>query len=208
MNWNYLLISIVFGSGTILGFGFTMLAEHIKRGWSQRDRLERANQFLTLIIEEIQNGIERCKFIKQLRDGSEEKMIKEIQQNEEQLTEKEMEKEIKKGIKVSPSRIYVSFWNSIMIELSQCIKNTEIVGLLHSIYSRFDLVNFNMERNDFLMGANFADTHIPKIEHNLSELKKHFPLQSPPTFLEKLKSLRKSVFLKKKKNRVKSKTPG
>jgi hypothetical protein len=169
------LLFIVFGA--ILGFGLTIWLEHIKRQWEQRDRFKRAQQLLSAIIIEIENGIKRCERLVFLRDESLKKVM-EKQQNK---------------IDVSPSRIYTSLWDSMMFEFSECIKETKILKLLHSIYSNFDLVNFNMERNDFLMGANFAADKLSYIKTSLSEIKDCLPLSSPLSTMEEFKILARNI---------------
>jgi len=169
------LLFIVFGA--ILGFGLTICLEHVKRQWDQRDRLKRAQQLLSAIITEIENGINRCERLVSLRDESLKK-AREKQQNE---------------IVVSPSRIYTSLWVSMMFEFSECIKETKILKLLHSIYSNFDLVNFNMERGDFRMGANFAADKLSYINTSLSEIRDCLPLSSPSSTMEKFIILAKNI---------------
>lgn len=181
------LLFVVFGSGTILGamlgFGLTIWAEHIKRQWDQHDRCKRAKQLLSAIITEIENGIKRCERLVSLRDES----LKKAKERQKEQDLREGEKTINIEISVSPSRIYTSFWNSMMFEFSQYLKETKILKLLHSIYSNFDLVNFNMERNNFLMGANFAADKLSYIKKSLSEIKDCLPLSPSPTSMEKLK---------------------
>lgn len=50
------------------------------------------------------------------------------------------------------------------------INDIEIIGILHKIYYRFDLINFNMERDAFGVGAAFAEQYISEIEINYNKL--------------------------------------
>lgn len=129
--------------GAILGFASSILAEHIRRALDRRDRREYAKQMLLAVIKEIEEGIIRCKGL-----------IQAMNEN-----------------KISFSRIYVAFWDSMINEISQHIKDPEALKLLHSIYYRFDLINFNMEREKFEVGAAFANQYLTEIEENLSNLK-------------------------------------
>ncbi len=138
------LILIVFG--TILGFVLSMLAEYTRRVLDRRARRERGEQLLNAIVEEVELGISRC-----------QTLIKNLNEK-----------------KLSFSRIYTALWNSTIVELSQYIfeyiKDPEILKFIHRIYYSFDLVNFNMEREKFDVGAAFARDHIVGIQNNLSNL--------------------------------------
>ena len=136
---------IVFGA--ILGFVLSILAEFIRRTWDRRNRREYGEQLLKSIIIEIERGISRC-----------QTLVQNLNEN-----------------KISFSRIYTALWNSMKVELShyifEYIKDPEILKFIHSIYNSFDLVNFNMEREQFGVGAAFASSHLEGIQDNLSKLK-------------------------------------
>ncbi|MCD6114811.1 hypothetical protein J7J74_00780 [bacterium] len=126
-----------------MGFGSSVGLEYIKRGWEKRDEKEKAKNILKALIQEIEEGIERA-----------EGLIKFLENN-----------------KISFSRIYTEYWRSTNSILSQYINDIEILNLLHRIYYRFDLINFNMDRNRFGVGAAFAKQYIDEIKENFRKLK-------------------------------------
>jgi len=126
-----------------VGFGSSVGLEYIKRGWEKRDEKEKAKNILKALIQEIEEGIERA-----------EGLIKFLENN-----------------KISFSRIYTEYWRSTNSILSQYINDIEILNLLHRIYYRFDLINFNMDRNRFGVGAAFAKQYIDEIKENFRKLK-------------------------------------
>ena len=134
---------IVFGA--ILGFASSVLAEYIRRVWDRRERRKCGKELLSAIVEELKEGVSRCEYL-----------VKAKSENE-----------------VSFSRIYTALWDSSKIELSQYIedlKAPDALRLLHRIYYRFDLINFNMEREAFATGAAFAEEYLQEIRENLSKL--------------------------------------
>lgn len=130
--------------GAIIGFLGTVIIEYIKRLWDRSDQKERNRNILKGLEEEIAEGIKRC-----------EGLIKFLQNS-----------------KISFSRIYIEFWESTKSELSQNLKNIEVLNLLYEIYYRFDLVNFNMEMNRPGAGAAFAKEYIGEIKRNFEKFKK------------------------------------
>lgn len=138
---------IVFGA--ILGFGLSILSEFIRKAVDSRDRRKHGEQLFKAIILEIEGGINRCQTLVQGLD---------------------------KNI-ISFSRIYTALWDSMIVEISyyilEYIKDPEILKTIHSIYNSFDLINFNMEREEFGVGAAFAKSHLEGILDRLSNLKGH-----------------------------------
>jgi hypothetical protein len=132
--------------GAILGFVFSMLGEYIRRVWDRRERRRLGKELLAAIVEELEQGISRCEYLVKARSEK----------------------------RISFSRIYIALWDSSKVELSQYIedlKAPEVLRLLHKIYYRFDLINFNMEREEFAVGSAFAEQYLSEIRENLSELK-------------------------------------
>ena len=129
--------------GALVGFGSSVGLEYIKRGWERRDKKEKARNILKALTQEIEEGIER-----------DEGLIKFLENN-----------------KISFSRIYTEYWGSTNSILIQYINDIEILNLLHRIYYRFDLINFNMERDRFGAGAAFAKQYIDEIKENFKKLK-------------------------------------
>jgi len=133
--------------GAIIGFILSILAEFIRRKWDRKNNQLLANKIIQALIKEIEEGIERC-----------EGLIR-----------------MKKKNQVSFSRVYISFWDSVKLELCKNEKNLELLKILHLIYYRFDLINFNMERNEFAVGASFAEQYISEIKDNLAKAKELLP---------------------------------
>ena len=124
--------------GAVLGFGGTIIVEFVKRSWAKNDQKAKNKYILQGLEKEIEEGIKRC-----------EGLVKFLEES-----------------KVSFSRIYTAFWDSAKFELLQNLKDIEILLLLHRIYYRFDLVNFNMEKDRLGAGAAFAKEYIKEIKEN------------------------------------------
>ncbi|KPK99316.1 MAG: hypothetical protein AMJ91_08205 [candidate division Zixibacteria bacterium SM23_73_3] len=139
------IISIFIGFG--LGIAGTLFVERIKRSWHKKDQKEYAKHVLQAIYKEIEEGISRCKGLIDLLENN----------------------------KISFSRVYTALWDSARLKISESIQDEEILRLLHRIYYRFDLINFNMERDKFSVGAAFAKEYIAEIEKNFNLLKSRIP---------------------------------
>jgi len=129
--------------GALIGFGSSVGIEYIKKYLEKRDQKEKNKNILKALEKEIEEGIERS-----------EALIRFLQNK-----------------KLSFSRIYIEYWVSTNLILAQHIDDVEILNLLHRIYYRFDLINFNMERNRFGVGAAFAKQYIDEIKENFDKLK-------------------------------------
>ena len=129
--------------GAVFGFVLGTLAECLRRTWDRCDRRKCGKQLLSGIVKEVEEGTDRCQTIVQFAD---------------------------KG-RLSLSRIYTGFWDSTRGELLQYIEDPEVLRLLHSIYYRFDLVNFNLELERVEPGVAFARQYLEEIQVNLSNLK-------------------------------------
>lgn len=140
-NWLINIIFLVIGGA--IGFLGTLLIESKKRDWKKKDQEEKNKNILNGLEKEIEGGIKRC-------DG----LIKFLKNN-----------------KISFSRIYIEFWKSTKSELSQNLKDIEILNLLYQIYYRFDLINFNMEMNRPGAGAAFAKEYIDEIKENFEKFR-------------------------------------
>ena len=130
--------------GAVIGFGSSYGIECIKESWEAKDKREKAKKLLTALEKEIEEGIRRS-----------EGLIGFLENN-----------------KLSFSRIYTEYWSSTNHMLVQYIDDVEVLTLLHRIYYRFDLINFNMERDRFGVGAAFAKEYISDIKENFENLKK------------------------------------
>ena len=130
--------------GALIGICSTIFVEHKKRVREQYDRRDRGRQLLKAILEEVKIGIERCNGLSKRLDET--------------------------PPSISFSRIYTGLWDSSIPELSKSIDDLEIIRLLNSVYYYFDLVNFNMNRNEFGIGAAFAKDKLPYLRENLAKL--------------------------------------
>lgn len=115
--------------------------------WSQRQHEKReyeksAKMLLKGLAEEISEGITRSK-------GYVENIGKR---------------------QISFSRIYTGLFDSVKSELPNITESSEILVLVHKIYYRFDLINFNMESGRLGSGQAFARDYISEIETNYSKL--------------------------------------
>lgn len=129
--------------GFIIGIIGSIFVEWIKRSWKKKDQKDYAKKVIQALCREIEEGIKRCRW---LIDAAKEN-------------------------KISFSRIYIALWDSAKLRISESIEDLEVLRLLHQIYYRFDLINFNMERGAFGVGAAFAKEYIAEIEANYSSLK-------------------------------------
>jgi hypothetical protein len=67
-------------------------------------------------------------------------------------------------------RIYTDLWHTTNQRLAATLSDTETLAVLHRIYYRFDLINFNCERDEPGAGAAFAKEYMTDMEANLCRL--------------------------------------
>jgi len=132
------------GFGAILGFVASALNDLLNRYWANKDQKVYSKKLLHAISKEIEEGIERSEWL-----------VKAAKEN-----------------KFSYSRIYIGLWDSSRTRIAEAVEDTEILKLLHKIYYRFDLINFNMENGRLGPGAAFASDYIDEIKSNYELLKK------------------------------------
>ena len=134
-------------SSALGGFGLglisTLLTIRVQRGWKKKDDETYSKKVVRSLIAEIEEAITRAKF-----------MIEQYNKNG-----------------VSFSRLYIGFWESTIQRLAATLSNTETLRLLHRIYYRFDLINFNCEMDRPDSAGDFAKTHIAEVEENLVKLR-------------------------------------
>jgi hypothetical protein len=132
--------------GGVFGLIFGFLGEIIRTKIKNHQRKKSGEHLLKSILDEIDQGIKRCDYLIRMKDEN----------------------------KISFSRIYISLWKSMQVELSHYIyeflKEPKVLRIIHSTYYTFDLINFNMERSAFAIGAAFANDHRKKLKENLDEL--------------------------------------
>jgi len=129
--------------GALIGFCSSIGIEKVKKFWEEKDQEEKNKNMLKAIEKEIEEGIERSKGLIEFLENK----------------------------KFSFSRIYTEYWTSTNAMLAQNIDDIEILNLLHRIYYRFDLINFNMEKDRFGVGAAFAKEYINEIKNNYEKFK-------------------------------------
>ena len=134
--------------GAALGFGFTYLTEWRRRYHDRKDRAYHSKQIAMDVSFEAKQGINRCF-----------NLAKGIS---------------KKPKSFSLGKIYTAFWDSVKNELARDLEDREALKLLHRIYHRFELVNFNMDKNRLGAGAAFADTHLQEMVDDLESLSTRF----------------------------------
>ena len=130
--------------GFCLGLFSTLLTIRLQRGLNKKDDEIYSKKVVHSLIAEIEEAISRAKFMIRLRDEN----------------------------GVSFSRLYIRLWESTSQRLAATLSNTETLLLLHRIYYRFDLINFNCEMDRPGPAGAFAETHIAEVEENLAKLKR------------------------------------
>jgi len=128
--------------GALIGLFVNIIIDFNRRIYAKRDLQERREKLFVAILNEVAEGVERC-------HGLVEKLDK---------------------VEGSFGRIYTAFWDSMRNEIALYIEDIEVLKLLHSIYYRFDLVNFNMEKNRLGAGAAFAKQYLSEMQANLEML--------------------------------------
>jgi hypothetical protein len=135
--------------GFVMGLLATVIGVRLQRSWREYDDKRFRQKTLESLIVEIQNGLERTKGLIALRNQG----------------------------KISYGRIYVALWDSVSQRLAGSLKDGEVLKLLHQIYYRFDLINFNFEKKRPGASGAFAATYAEEIESNLKLLKEHIGIK-------------------------------
>ena len=135
--------------GFAMGLFATLIGVRLQRSWQEYDDKRFRQKTLESLIVEIQNGLERTKGLIDMRNRGE----------------------------ISFGRIYVALWDSVSQRLAGSLKDGEVLNLLHQVYYRFDLINFNFEKNRPGVGGAFAETYADEIERNLKLLKNRIGLK-------------------------------
>lgn len=129
--------------GFALGLLSSYLILRIQRSWKAKDDNAYNKKVIESLISEIEEGIDRAQTMGDLNSQG----------------------------KVSFSRIYTMLWESTNQRLAGTLGNAEILTLLHRIYYRFDLINFNCEIDRPGSGGAFAKQYLTEMQENLSNLK-------------------------------------
>lgn len=113
-----------------------------ERWWQRRQDAEFTREVLRGLALEVHEGIGRAReMIRQREEG-----------------------------KVSLGRIYVGLWEATAERLATSLNDASTLALLHRIYYRFDLVNFNCNRDRPDAGASFAKEYLVDLEANYCRL--------------------------------------
>jgi len=153
--------------GFLLAFLPLFFIELIRNFFKKREQKFFAINLILSLTKEIEEGINRCHVL-----------IKQKEDN-----------------KFSFSRIYITYWNNAKFTICSTITDIELLGLLHEIYYHFDLVNFNMERNNYGAGAAFAEHNIVNILNNYKLLEEKIALlKSQKDFIQIANDKLKNVF--------------
>ncbi|MBE3123901.1 MAG: hypothetical protein IMZ65_03780 [Planctomycetes bacterium] len=132
---------------TVVGFALGFLGSYgmflIQRRCQKKDDVDYCMKVVRSLISEIEEGTKRAKSMAEWLDTG----------------------------RVSLARVYTALWESTNQRLAATLQDTEVLRLLHRIYLRFDLINFNCEADRPGTGAAFAKQYLLEVEENLSELK-------------------------------------
>jgi len=131
--------------GALTAFIFAIIMKMIENYLAKIGKKDKAQNFLLLLIQEIDAGIKRC-----------EKFIK--------LDEENPRKE-------SLGRIYTAMWENTQVLIFETIENTLVLHLLCENYRRFDLINFNLDKDRYGGAVGFAKSHIENLKKDFETIK-------------------------------------
>ena len=134
-------LSIAFGF--VLGLVATLISRWLDSEKEERDNAAYNRKVVGSLVKEVEEGVERVRTMVKIRSEQ----------------------------KVSMSRIYTALWQSTNQRLASTLADGETLTLLHGIYYRFDLVNFNCEMNRPSAAGAFAAQYLPTLEADLASLK-------------------------------------
>lgn len=129
--------------GFVLGFLTTYIAMRIERRWQAEDDKKFAEEVLENLVFEVQEGIGRAEYMASLVAAG----------------------------GASFGRIYTVLWESTRERLAATLSTGEALKLLHRIYYRFDLINFNAEVGRPGPAGAFAKEYIDEMKQNLEKLR-------------------------------------
>jgi hypothetical protein len=127
-------------AGFALGLVSSLLVLGVQRRSDEKAARNYAKKIVRSLIVEIEEGIQRA-----------ERIVQMSNQN-----------------KVSFSRIYTDLRHSTNQGLASKLDDPEVLILLHRIYYRFDLVNFNFEQQGLGPAAAFAKDYLNEMKSNLA----------------------------------------
>jgi DNA-binding phage protein len=130
-------------AGFALGLLSSYLILRVQRSWQRKDDAIYTEKVINSLIVEISEGLDRAKYMASLAD--------------------------QRG--ASFGRIYTALWESTSQRLAATLSDAETLALLHRLYYRFDLINFNCDAGRPESGGAFAKQYLGEIEGNLAKLK-------------------------------------
>jgi hypothetical protein len=143
VDWSRVESLVLLVSGWGLGILSTRLAQSSVQRLRKRDDAKEARKIVDSLTVESEQGLERAKYMAKLATEGH----------------------------ASYGRIYTALWDSLLPRLVATLDDAETLRLLHVIYHRFDLINFNCEAGRAAAGGAFARDGVPIIEDNLADLK-------------------------------------
>lgn len=138
--------------GFALGMLSTLLSMRVQRTWTAEEEASYNRRVVESLIVEIEEAIERSRYMVQLHDENQ----------------------------ASFSRLYTALWQSTNQRLAGTLSDAATLTLLHRIYYRFDLINFNCESGRPGSGGAFAKKYLSEVEENLDKLKELSTLREQP----------------------------
>lgn len=133
--------------GAVAGFAFGLLSAYltlrVQRSWQSQDQAAYAAKIVASLVSEIEEGISRTRYLAGLHERGE----------------------------VSFSRIYTALWESTNQSLAASLRDADLLKLLHQIYYRFDLINFNFAGNRPGPAGAFAAEYLGQLEEDLARLR-------------------------------------
>ncbi|MGV8084480.1 MAG: hypothetical protein AB2L09_12760 [Coriobacteriia bacterium] len=135
----------------LLGFALGLLSSYlvlrVQRNWQLKEDRRYTEQVLKNLVIEIDEGLERTRYMAGLAS-----------QNSE-----------------SYGRIYTGLWDSSNQRLAATLEDADTMALLHRIYYRFALINFNCDQGRAGVGGAFAAEYLSELEANAQELHARLP---------------------------------
>lgn len=131
----------------LVGFAFglvgSIIATLVQRVFQRGDDAAYVKKVVKSLIVEIEEGLDRSKMMAGLADQN----------------------------SASFGRIYTALWDAVSAPLAAKLDDAETLTLLHRVYHRFDLVNFNCAVGRPGSAGTFAKLGVPVVEENLEKLR-------------------------------------
>lgn len=135
-------------AGFALGLLSSYLILRVQRSWQARDEAAYNSRVIESLLVEIEEGLQRARYMARLATP-----------------------EFFQPPAASYGRIYTALWDSVNERLAATLDDAETLALLHRIYYRFDLINFNCEAGRPGSAGTFAKDYVEEAEENLAKLR-------------------------------------